>query len=332
MAGIPVTLTITAQNPFNDIVERHTGQAIKGLSIQTVQVNIGLQCNLACRHCHVQSSPSRTEQMSWQTMQDVLDAAVRADATQLDITGGAPELHPHLRDFIVAAMKLKLSVTVRTNLTIMLYAGYTDYPAWFAEHGVHLVASLPCYLPTNVDKQRGRHVYADSIEVIEQLNRQGYGRDEDKQLDLVYNPLGPSLPPPQAPLEEAYRIALFNEHDIRFNQLYTITNIPIGRFLHDLSRDGLDQQYMQLLLKNFNPHTLKDLMCRHQLHVGWDGMMYDCDFNYALGLPAGLTAQHVRDFDPQSFSNRQIVTGKHCFACTAGCGSSCAGSLIHDGQ
>jgi radical SAM/Cys-rich protein len=326
------SLTIAGRNAFDEAVQRAIEQPLAGLSVNTVQVNIGLRCNLACRHCHVESSPKREEQMTWQTMQDVLAAADRAGATTLDITGGAPEMHPHFREFVDEALHQGLRVLVRTNLTIMLQPGYAGFPYWFAQQGVHLVASLPCYLPNNVDKQRGRHVYAGSVEVIHRLNHVGYGHDDDKQLDLVYNPLGPSLPPAQRPLEEAYRAALFKEHGIRFNQLYTITNIPIGRFLHDLRRQGKAEQYLQLLRDSFNPCTLDELMCRHQLHVGWDGVMYDCDFNYALGLRAEQTTPHVRDFDPAVFQKRRIATGEHCFACTAGCGSSCGGALVGEGN
>ncbi len=332
MTSHTATLTIAGQNAFDEAVQSVTGQPLSGLSIETVQANIGLRCNLACRHCHVESSPTRQEQMTWQTMRDVLDAAHRAGAKTLDITGGAPEMHPHFREFVDEAQAWGLGVMVRTNLTIMLQRGYAGFPHWFAERGVHLVASLPCYLPNNVDKQRGRHVYTNSVEVLHRLNHVGYARDADKQLDLVYNPLGPSLPPDQQPLADAYRVALFNEHDIRFNRLLTITNIPIGRFLHDLAREGQAEQYMQLLRDSFNPHTVEGLMCRHQLQVGWDGTMYDCDFNYALGLPADQGATHVRAFDPATFRGRRIATGEHCFACTAGCGSSCGGSLVKDGQ
>jgi len=326
------SLTVAGRDPFAQTVEGATGQPLTGLSIDTVQANIGLRCNLACRHCHVESSPQREEQMSRRTMRDVLAAARRARATTLDITGGAPEMHPHFREFVDAALAMGLRVMVRTNLTIMLQPGYAGLPYWFAERGVHLIASLPCYLPNNVDKQRGRHVYADSVEVIQRLNHVGYARDADKQLDLVYNPLGPSLPPDQRRLEQAYRVALFDEHDIRFNRLLTIANIPIGRFLHDLARDGRAEQYMQLLRDSFNPRTIEGLMCRHQLHVGWDGTMYDCDFNYAIGLPARPGATHVRDFDPAQFRRRRIATGGHCFACTAGCGSSCGGTLVGEGH
>ena len=332
MTSHTATLTIAGQDAFDEAVQGVTGRRLSGISIETVQANIGLRCNLACRHCHVESSPKRQEQMTWKTMREVVDAARRAGAKTLDITGGAPEMHPHFREFVDEAQASGLRVMVRTNLTIMLQPGYAGFPYWFAERGVHLIASLPCYLPNNVDQQRGLHVYADSVEVIHLLNHVGYARDDDKQLDLVYNPLGPSLPPDQQPLEEAYRVALFNEHDIRFNRLLTITNIPIGRFVHDLAREGRAEPYMQLLRDSFNPRTVEGLMCRYQLHVGWDGTMYDCDFNYALGLPANQGATHVHDFDPATFRQRCIATGEHCFACTAGRGSSCGGSLVKDGQ
>ena len=318
-----IALTIEGATGFDESV----GQPLHGLSIETVQVNIGLKCNLACHHCHVESSPKREEQMDWPTMIHVLDAGQRAGASTIDITGGAPEMHPHFRAFVNEALARGFHVMVRTNLTIMLHAGYEDMPRFFAERGVHLVASLPCYLPNNVDKQRGRHVYRDSIEVIQRLNAVGYGREGGPVLDLVYNPLGPSLPPDQAKLEQAYREALDREYGIHFTSLYAITNIAIGRFLHDLERDGKAVAYQQLLRDAFNPGTLDGLMCRHQLHVGWDGAMYDCDFNFALNLPVTGAARHVRDFEPGSFRGRRIATGEHCFACTAGAGSSCGGAL-----
>jgi len=327
-----IELTIGGRTGFDADVADRADDAMTGLSIDTVQANIGLKCNLACRHCHVESSPNREEQMDWPTMRAVLDAARRAGAHTLDITGGAPEMHPHFQPFVNAAFRQGLKVIVRTNLTIMLQSGYEDYPRWFAERGVHLVASLPCYLPNNVDRQRGRHVYEDSVAVIRRLNTVGYGVDPDKPLDLVYNPLGPSLPPDQHALEQAYRQALRDEHDLHFHQLYTITNIPIGRFLHDLAREGQAESYMQLLRDAFNPATVEGLMCRHQLHVGWDGRLYDCDFNFALNLPAEAGAGHVRDFDPRTFLSRRIATGEHCYACTAGAGSSCCGSLVDDAQ
>lgn len=322
-----IALTVNGRNAFDAAVEQVLREPLAGCTTDVVQANIGLRCNLACRHCHVESSPKRDEEMSWQTMQDVLDAAERGSAHTLDITGGAPEMHPYFRQFVDAAIQRDLHVIVRTNLTIMLEAGYGDMPYYLAERGVQLVASLPCYLPNNVDKQRGRHVYRDSIEVIQRLNHVGYGVAGHLELDLVYNPLGANLPPNQKELEEAYRMALFNEFGIRFNRLYTITNIAIGRFLHDLEREGKAREYQQLLRDAFNPATIEGLMCRHQLHVGHDGTMYDCDFNFALGLPINASSRHVRDFEPAAHRRRRIATGEHCFACTGGCGSSCGGAL-----
>ena len=318
----------TRRRSFDDFVEKAAGGPLTGQSIETVQVNIGLKCNLACRHCHVESSPKRREEMCWETMMRVLSAAEQAGAHTLDITGGAPEMHPHFRAFVDAALGQGLRVMVRTNLTIMLQRGYGWCIPFFAERGVHLVASLPCYLPNNVDKQRGRHVHRDSIVVIQQLNAAGYGVVPGKPLDLVYNPGGASLPPDEKDLEQAYKDVLYAEFGIRFHNLYAITNIAIGRFLHDLERAGKAEEYQQLLRDAFNPATVDGLMCRHQLHVGWDGTLYDCDFNFALDLPADDGGSgHIADFDPDRFRARTIATGEHCFACSAGCGSSCGGAI-----
>jgi len=316
-----------ADSAFDECVRSASGRPLEGMSIETVQVNIGLVCNLACHHCHVESSPTRTEQMSWSTMRMVLDAAARAGVSTLDITGGAPEMHPSFAAFVDAALAQGLSVMVRTNLTIMLQPGYEHLPAWFAGKGIHLIASLPCYLESNVDGQRGKHVYRDSIAVIQRLNELGYGLDDDKQLDLIFNPGGASLPPSQQELEGTYRRELLGEFGIRFHHLYTITNVPVGRFLHDLRRDEQAVPYARMLREAFNPQTLEGLMCRRQLHVGWDGSLYDCDFNYAVGLGTSGPIRHLRDFKPDSFLQRQIATGEHCFACTAGSGSSCNGVL-----
>jgi radical SAM/Cys-rich protein len=217
---------------------------------------------------------------------------------------------------------------VRTNLTIMLREGFEGFPQFYAENAVHLVASLPCYLPTNVDKQRGLHVYERSIEVIRRLNEVGYATDRQLLLDLVYNPLGASLPPDQGKLEADYRRELDRRFGIKFSRLIAITNMPIGRFLRDLRREGQDECYLQTLRESFNPNTVERLMCRYQVHVSWDGTLHDCDFNYALRT--GTTTarvRHIRDFDPRILVDREIATGPHCFGCTAGHGSSCGGEL-----
>ena len=334
--GMPLTMTealtpitIRGSNGFDDRVSESDGRPLHGMSIDTVQANVGLRCNLACHHCHVESGPDRDEEMSWETMSAVLGAARRAGAATLDVTGGAPEMHPHFRRFVGAARRDGLAVIVRTNLTILLEPGYEDLPSFFRGHRVHLVASLPCYLETNVDRQRGRGVYRDSVDAIRRLNAEGYGVGPDLPLDLVYNPGGPSLPPPQALLESDYKRELAARFGIAFTRLLTITNVPIGRFRHDLDRRGTGAAYARKLKDAFNPATLGGLMCRHQLHVGWDGTLYDCDFNFAVGLPVNADAGcgNVRDFDPARFVRRAIATGTHCFACTAGAGSSCGGSL-----
>lgn len=306
---------------------RAISRPLRARAIDTVQVNIGLACDLACRHCHVESSPKRTERMDWPTMLLVLDAARRADARTIDITGGAPELHPHLREFIATARDDGRDVIVRTNLTILLERGYGDFPAFYAANRVHLIASLPCYLETNVDRQRGLRVYEKSVEAMRRLNAVGYGIDPALPLDLVYNPGGPALPPDQSALEADYRRELDARFGLRFRRLITITNMPIGRFLHDLCRDGKAEAYEALLRGSFNPATVDRLMCRSQIHVGWDGTLHDCDFNYALGMGLEGRTRHIRDFNPEEMSRRSIATGPHCYGCTAGHGSSCGGAL-----
>ena len=273
--------------------------------------------------------------MDWPTMQMVLAVAQAAGARTIDITGGAPEMNPHFRVFVGVARQLGMNVIVRTNLTILLEKGYTDLPEFFRGNRVRLVASLPCYLPQNVNRQRGTHVYEGSIEALRGLNAVGYGTRDDLPLDLVYNPLGPSLPPPQETLEADYKRELEQRWSIRFTRLICITNMAIGRFLHDLQRDGRAEQYQQLLREAFNRATVEGLMCRHQIHISWDGTLHDCDFNYALNMPCHPSVpRHIRDFDPRNHDDlrqlrgRPIVTAEHCFGCTAGSGSSCGGAIV----
>jgi radical SAM/Cys-rich protein len=312
---------------FHRAVVEATGAPLAPASIDTVQVNIGLVCNLACLHCHVESGPKRTEAMSRETMAQVLTVAREAGARVVDITGGAPEMHPHFRWFVDEALALGATVMVRTNLTILLEDGYTDLPAWFAARRVHLVASLPCYTQENVDAQRGRGTYEGSIAALRVLNEVGYGVRQDLPLDLVYNPGGTGLPGPQAGLEADYRRRLHEDWGLSFTRLLTITNMPIGRFARDLARDGRLTAYEQTLAHAFNPATVDGLMCRHQLHVAWDGRLYDCDFNYALDMGVLGEATHIADVTPEAFLRRRIATAAHCFGCTAGAGSSCGGAL-----
>ena len=316
-------------NAFEKEIARYNGNGLGALGIDTIQVNIGLKCNLECAHCHVVSSPRRKEAMDWTTMEYVIAAAAKAHAKLVDITGGAPEMHPHFRRFVAALHAKGFPVMVRTNLTILLESGFETLPEFFREHEVELCASLPCYLKENVDSQRGAGIYEKSIRALRILNRRGYGIDRRLPLNLVYNPVGATLPPNPLELEADYKRELWERFGIRFSRLITIANMPIGQFRRDLKRANKLEAYHQLLQDSFNPGTLGGLMCRRQIHVGWDGRLYDCDFNYALKLPVGEgVPQHIKDFSSNLLTNRAIETEFHCFGCTAGSGSSCGGALV----
>ncbi|PNU20277.1 hypothetical protein C2E25_08200 [Geothermobacter hydrogeniphilus] len=316
-------------NEFDRTVRKNTGRDLHADIPRIIQVNVGLRCNLSCRHCHVEGSPRRTEVMTDRTMQSVQRLADLFPGSQVDITGGAPELNPGLKPFIAGLSKSGHPVQVRTNLTVLFEEGQQQTPDFFRDQQVQLVASLPCYLDSNVDAQRGSGVYRRSIEALRLLNGLGYGRDPQLVLNLVYNPGGPSLPPGQEGLENDYRSYLRQEHGVEFTRLLTITNMPIGRFLEDLRRRELEEEYRTLLEDSFNPMTVDGLMCRHQICVAWDGTLADCDFNIVLGLGLkdGLP-QHIDDLDAGCLDGRAIATGSHCFGCTAGCGSSCGGALV----
>lgn len=303
------------------------------LCIEVIQVNVGLRCNQRCSHCHVEASPDRTEAMDWPTMDKVARIARRAGCTFVDITGGAPEMNPNLPRLITALRTEGIKAQVRTNFTAMLEPGNEGLPLFFRQNEVQLVGSMPCYLEENVDTQRGSGTYQRSIEVIRRLNELGYGRKPKLVLNLVYNPVGPQLPPPQGQLESDYRRELSRQYGVVFTHLLTITNMPIGRFRTHLRGLNKEQEYMDLLVRSFNPETLDGLMCRRQISIGWDGTLYDCDFNIALGMPVdhGVSCE-LSDFDLSALAHRQIATGDHCFGCTAGCGSSCQGALVERAQ
>jgi radical SAM/Cys-rich protein len=316
-------------NRFEQSVRQYLGQDLTAAEVATIQVNLGLRCNLQCRHCHVEGSPRRPEVMSWATMEKVLKLAGRLPGRQLDLTGGAPELNPHFRRFVVALRRAGHPVQVRTNLTVFFEPGQEDLPEFYRDHQVRLVASLPCYREGNVEAQRGAGVYQQSIAALRRLNGLGYGRTTELPLGLVYNPGGAFLPPGQAGLEEDYRQELDARFGVVFTQLLTLTNMPIGRFMDELDRQAKGAGYRTLLEESFNPHTVAGLMCRHQICVAWDGTLADCDFNLALGLGlAGGLPRHIDELDPARLAGRPIVTGEHCFGCTAGCGSSCGGALV----
>ena len=315
-------------NAFDKEISNYNGEGLNSLSIETIQVNIGLKCNLECVHCHVVSSPRRKEMMDWKTMKCVITAAEETNAKLVDVTGGAPEMHPLFRRFVKNLREKGVTVLVRTNLTILLQPGFETMPNFFREQNVQLCASLPCYLEENVDQQRGVGVFEDSIKALKLLNSFGYGMEANLPLNLVYNPVGPTLPPDQSKLETDYKYHLKSEYGIEFSNLLAIANMPIGRFRRDLKRENKLDAYNKLLRHSFNSATLDGLMCRRQINVAWDGRLYDCDFNLALNLPVGSGfPQHISDFNPVVFARRRIMTGFHCFGCTAGSGSSCGGAL-----
>jgi radical SAM/Cys-rich protein len=325
---------------------RTDGQSLERRSIRTLQINLGKLCNLACHHCHVESGPGRSELMTWETMTRIL-RWLDAHRDQLgveivDLTGGAPEMNPHFRELIDELTRRRLHVLDRCNLTILLEPGYEDLIDFFAQREVEVVASLPCYLQGNVDGQRGKGVYRDSIEVLRRLNRAGYGMpDSPLKLDLVYNPTGYGLPPPQEALELDYKRELHARFGIQFHRLWTIANMPIKRFEHALRRDGRLDEYVEKLVTAHSPGNVQNVMCRDLVSVGWQGTVYDCDFNQMLCLPidgAGTSEvddEHVVEsrsrklweFAPEELQTRSIRTGTHCFGCTAGAGSSCNGAL-----
>ncbi len=298
--------------------------------LEILQVNVGKLCDLACHHCHVEAGPKRTEIMQESTVERIIELlALAPDVHTLDLTGGAPEMNPHFRRLVTAARTLKKTVIDRCNLTILYRPGQEETAQFLADQGVKIVASLPCYTKANVEQQRGRKVFDPSIRALQWLNKLGYGQpDSGLELDLVYNPVGATLPPPQAKLEEDYRRELAEHFGIVFNRLFTITNMPIKRFLHLLEREGRLDGYMQTLLDAFNPQAALGVMCRNQLSVDWRGELYDCDFNQALELPLAGKRKTLWDIDAlDDITRGRIAFADHCYGCTAGAGSSCGGAL-----
>jgi radical SAM/Cys-rich protein len=301
--------------------------ALRRQQLHTLQVNLGYRCNQACSHCHVDAGPHRSEMMSLATLDQVLEFMTENKVQVLDLTGGAPELNPHFRHAVRVARKSGVHVIDRCNLTILSEPGQADLAQFLAEQGVHIVASLPCYSAENVDSQRGKGVFARSIAGITQLNSIGYAElGTGLTLDFVFNPQGSSLPPDPAQLEAQYKRELA-VHGIRFDRLLTITNVPINRFRHDLQRAGQLDGYMETLVDAYDASNLEHVMCRTLLSVDWQGYVYDCDFNQMLGMPAGGQRRHLSDLQSAALSGASIAVAAHCFACTAGRGSSCSGAL-----
>ena len=308
---------------------RETGESkLLATEVEILQVNIGKMCNQVCKHCHVDAGPDRKEIMSRETMQHCINALAKTNIQTIDLTGGAPEMNPDFKWFVSEIKKLNRHITVRSNLTILVSNGFEDYPKFLADNNIEIISSLPYYTASNTDRQRGDGVFDKSIQAMKNLNELGYGKEATGLIfNLVYNPLGAFLPPKQESLEKDYKRELWNKFGLVFNNLYTITNLPISRFLDYLIESGNYTNYMNKLISAFNPAAALNVMCRNTISVGWNGQLYDCDFNQMLELPlTNGSSKHIRDFDPELLTNRLIVTGQHCYGCTAGAGSSCGGT------
>jgi radical SAM/Cys-rich protein len=309
---------------------KHIGlRPLRPTQIEVLQINLGKMCNQTCSHCHVDAGPDRKEIMTRATMQLCLDAIKNAPVNTIDLTGGAPEMNPDFLWFVEELSKLGKGIIVRSNLTILVSnKKFKTYPEFFKRHQVIVISSLPCYTQENVDKQRGAGVFGYSIEALKMLNAIGYGKEgTDLELHLVYNPVGASLAGSQEKLQADYKRELWEAFGIHFNNLFTITNLPISRFLDYLLVNGQYEKYMEKLVNAFNPSAAFGVMCRNTVSVGWDGYLYDCDFNQMLELKVQNIPSHIRDFDFKRLSERNIVVNQHCYGCTAGAGSSCQGAI-----
>ena len=302
---------------------------LRASAVEVLQINVGKLCNQACKHCHVDAGPLRTEIMTSETVEQVLDAIRKFEISTIDITGGAPEMNPSFRYLVHESRSLGCHVIVRHNLTVMFEPGQEDLPQFFREHEIEVISSLPYFLEQQTDAQRGWGVFKKSIEALHRLNEVGYGIENSGFiLNLVYNPVGAFLPPPQESIEADFKRELLNRYGISFNHLFTITNMPIKRFLDYLRRSGNEERYRRKLTEAFNPATVAGLMCRTLVSVDWTGRLYDCDFNQMLELGvAPDMPQRIADFNPEKLARRRIMTGSHCFGCTAGPGSSCGGAV-----
>jgi radical SAM/Cys-rich protein len=320
------------RNKFSQKLTEHYVPLRRGWP-EILQVNVGKLCNLTCVHCHVNAGPKREEIMARKTIDRIIDWLAKTDIQIVDLTGGAPEMIPDFRYFIerVKLLQPHRHIIDRCNLTILLEPGYEDLAPFLATNKVEIIASMPCYSAENVNAQRGEGVFEGSIAALQLLNSLDYGIDPELPLHLVYNPVGASLPPSQAELEADYRRELKKHFGIVFNNLYTLTNLPIGRFASYLRHNNKLDEYMELLVQAFNPATIDGLMCRNTISIGWRGEVYDCDFNQQLGMQwnnGGSKPLFLWDINPDLLEDREIMTGDHCFGCTAGAGSSCGGAIV----
>ena len=314
---------------FDRHLERENLFPLRATGIEILQLNLGRVCNQTCAHCHVDAGPDRDEDMRLETAELCMRVLAASAIPTVDITGGAPEMSASFRYVVEESRRLGRKVLDRCNLTILLAKRYEDLPEFLAAHEVEVVCSLPHYRQFQTDRQRGEGVFESSLEGLRRLNAVGYGRDPALRLVLVTNPVGAFLPPAQHSLEEEWKRELKRQWGIDFDALYTITNMPISRYLEWLQQSGNLQAYLQRLVSAFNPAAAKGVMCRNTLSVRWDGALHDCDFNQMLDLSVGPGAPtHIRDFDLAQLATRRIVTGRHCFGCTAGAGSSCGGSVV----
>lgn len=314
---------------FSQTLKEH-GVDLRRTALTTLQVNIGKLCNQACSHCHVEAGPGKIrENMDARAIERIVQLIDQQKTIKtVDITGGAPELNPNFKSFVTQLRQRGLHVIDRCNLTVLFEQGQEDTAEFIRDQGLHVVASLPCYSQDNVDRQRGDGVFDKSIRALQLLNKLGYAKEPGLTLDLVYNPLGASLPAPQQDLEQSYKLKLRTDFSIEFNNLLTITNMPIKRFKRDLDRQGQTESYMNLLVENFNPVAAKEVMCNSLVSVGWDGTIYDCDFNQMLELPLRTKNRTIWSIESlDEMINTPITLADHCYGCTAGAGSSCSGSL-----
>ncbi len=314
--------------PFDDKLADHGLHPLRATGVEIFQINVGKLCNQTCRHCHVDAGPDRTERMTRETAEACIAALRRTDAPTVDITGGAPELNENFRYLVDTSRELGRHVMDRCNLTVLMLRSQQDLAGFLADREVEVVASLPYFLADRTDAQRGEGVFDRSVEALRLLNRLGYGQGGKLRLNLVYNPTGAFLPGDQQGLEREFKRELGRRFDIRFDQLFTITNLPISRFLDYLIESGNHEAYMEKLVNAFNPAAAEAVMCRNTISVGWDGWLYDCDFNQMLDIKVGYGAPvHISEFSEEALGSRRIVTGAHCYGCTAGAGSSCGGAI-----
>lgn len=322
---------LKAMTDFEEKLRGMGEYPLRPTGIDIFQVNLGYMCNMTCKHCHVDAGPDREEIMERETMEACLEAVGNSSIGTADLTGGAPEMHPHFRWFVEELSAMDRHVIVRSNLTILTTAPkYQELPEFFAEHGVEVTCSLPFYNRERTDRQRGEGTYDRSVEALKHLNRVGYGKDDGElELNLVYNPAGAFLPGSQESLERRFREKLWEKHAIVFDNLFTITNLPISRFLNFLLKSGNLEEYMEKLVEAFNPAAARGVMCRDTISVSWDGYLYDCDFNQMLEMKVDESApRHISEWDEEALNSRPIQTNQHCFGCTAGAGSSCGGETV----